>query len=56
MNGGRMQQENTSLFLWILELVLRILDVYPGSRILIFTHLGSRISDPGYKNSKKREG
>ncbi len=36
--------------------VLRIRDVYPGSRILIFTHLGSRISDPGSKNSNKREG
>jgi hypothetical protein len=30
----------------------------PGclSRMLIFTHLGSRISDPGSKNSNKREG
>jgi hypothetical protein len=36
--------------------VLRIRDVYPGSRILIFTHPGSRISDPGSKNSKKRDG
>jgi hypothetical protein len=27
--------------------VLRIRDVYPGSRILIFTHSGSRISDLG---------
>jgi hypothetical protein len=42
--------------------VLRIRDVYPGSRILIFTHLGSRIPDPGSripdpgsKNSNKRE-
>ena len=35
--------------------VWRIRDVYPGSRILIFTHLGSRISDPGSKNSNKRE-
>ncbi len=41
----------------------RIRDVYPGSRIRIFTHpgsripdLGSRISDPGSKNSNKREG
>jgi hypothetical protein len=25
-------------------------------RILIFVHLGPRILDPGYKNSKKREG
>jgi hypothetical protein len=30
--------------------VLRIRDVYPGSRILIFTHPGSRIPDPGSKN------
>ncbi len=36
--------------------VLRIRDVYLGSRILIFTHPGSRISDPGSKNSNKREG
>jgi hypothetical protein len=30
----------------------------PGclSRILIFTHPGSRIPDPGSKNSNKREG
>ncbi len=34
----------------------RIRDVYPGSRILIFNLPGSRISDPGYKNSNKREG
>ena len=27
--------------------VLRIQDVYPGSRILIFSHPGTRISDPG---------
>ena len=27
--------------------VLRIRDVYPGSRILIFTHPGSRIPDLG---------
>jgi hypothetical protein len=27
--------------------VLRIRDVYPGSRILIFTHPASRIPDPG---------
>ncbi len=35
--------------------MLRIRDVYPGSRILIFTHPGSRIPDPGSKNSNKRE-
>ncbi len=34
--------------------VLRIRDVYPGSRILIF--YPSRISDPGSKNLNKREG
>jgi broad specificity phosphatase PhoE len=38
------------------QLVLRIRDVYPGSRILIFTHPGSRILDPGSKNRYKREG
>ncbi len=36
--------------------VLRIRDVYPGSRILIFTYPGSRISDPRSKNNNKREG
>jgi hypothetical protein len=36
--------------------VLRIRDVYNGSRILFFTHPGSRISDPGSKKSNKREG
>ncbi len=34
--------------------VLRIRDVYPGSRILIFTHPGSRISDP--KTAMKDRG
>jgi hypothetical protein len=37
-----------------IEAVLRIRDVYPGSRILIFTHPGSRISDP--KPSTKERG
>jgi hypothetical protein len=36
--------------------VLWIRDVYPGYRILNFTHPLSRISDPGSKNSNKREG
>ncbi len=36
--------------------MLRIWDVNPGSRILIFTHPGSRISEPGSKISNKREG
>jgi hypothetical protein len=35
------------------QAVLRIRDVYPGSRI---SDPGSRISDPGSKNSNKREG
>jgi hypothetical protein len=34
--------------------VLRIRDVYPGSRILIFTHSGSRIPDP--KTAIKERG
>jgi hypothetical protein len=34
--------------------VLRIRDVYPGSRILIFTHPGSRIPDP--KTATKERG
>jgi hypothetical protein len=36
--------------------VLRLRDVYPGSWILIFTHPGSQIPDPGYQNSNKKEG
>ena len=38
-----------------LQWVLRIRDVYPGSRILMFTLPGPRISDPGSKNRNKRE-
>jgi hypothetical protein len=34
--------------------VLRIRDVYPGSRILIFAHPGSRIPDP--KTATKERG
>jgi hypothetical protein len=34
--------------------VLRIRDAYPGSRILIFTHPGSRIPDP--KTATKERG
>jgi hypothetical protein len=34
--------------------VLRIRDLYPGSRILIFTHRGSRIPDP--KTATKERG
>jgi hypothetical protein len=35
--------------------VLRIRDVYPGSRILIFTHPGSRISDLGSRIQKQQQ-
>jgi hypothetical protein len=35
--------------------VLRIRDVYPGFRILIFTHPGSRISDPGFRIRKQQQ-
>jgi hypothetical protein len=35
--------------------MLRIRDVYPGSRIVIFIHPGSQIPDLGSKNSYKRE-
>ncbi len=35
--------------------VWRILDVYLGSRILIFTHPGSRIPDPKTLRKQKRE-
>jgi hypothetical protein len=34
--------------------VLRIRDVYPGARILVFTHPGSLISDP--KTAAKERG
>ncbi len=42
----------------MLKSVLRIRDVYPGSRIQDpdFAHPGSRILDPGSQNSNKREG
>jgi hypothetical protein len=35
--------------------VLRIRDVYPGSRILIFTHSGSRIPDLGSRIQKQQQ-
>jgi hypothetical protein len=41
------------LNVWLVA-VLRIRDVYPGSRILIFTNPGSRISDP--KTTTKERG
>jgi hypothetical protein len=43
------------IFLYLIPVsVLRIRDVYPGSRILIFTHPGSRIPDP--KTATKERG
>ena len=41
-------------FIYITVAGLRIRDVYPGSRILIFTHPGSRIPDP--KTATKERG
>jgi hypothetical protein len=35
--------------------VLRIRDVYPGSRILIFTHPGSQIPDPKTATQERGE-
>jgi hypothetical protein len=35
--------------------VLRILDVYPGSRILIFTHPGAWIPDPKIATKERGE-
>ncbi len=35
--------------------VWRIQDVYPGSRILIFTHPGSRIPDLGSRIQKQQQ-
>jgi hypothetical protein len=35
--------------------VLRIRDVYPGSRILIFAHPGSRIPDLGSRIQKQQQ-
>jgi hypothetical protein len=37
------------------DAVLRIRDVYPGSRILIFTHPGSRIPDLGSRIQKQQQ-
>jgi hypothetical protein len=47
--GDDKNESNNFLFFIFLVPVLRIRDVYPGSRILNFTH-------PGSKNSSKREG
>jgi hypothetical protein len=42
------------MFFFCAKAVLRIRDVYSGSRILIFTHPGSRIRDP--KTATKERG
>jgi hypothetical protein len=55
-NRAEDSEDPRAFKLSLIYTVLRIQDVYPGSRILIFTHPGSRISDPGSKNSNKREG
>ncbi len=39
-----------------LQEVLRIRHVYPGSRILFFTHPGSRISVPGSNKQQQKRG
>ncbi len=38
-----------------LSRLMRIRDVYPGSRILIFTHPGSRILDLGSRIQKQQQ-
>ncbi len=51
------EHHHTQIGLTILTCVLdSVADPVCLSRILIFTHPGSRISDPGSKNSNKREG
>jgi hypothetical protein len=40
---------------YLFESVLRIRDVYPGSRILIFTHPGSRIQKQVEKRGVKKK-
>jgi hypothetical protein len=56
--GGAATGRHDGTTVWLIPVgimaVLRIRDFYPGSRILIFTHPGSR--NPGPKNSNKREG
>ncbi len=51
--------ETRGVYMWggsiALNAVLRIRDVYPGSRILIFTHPGSRIPDLGSRIQKQQQ-
>ncbi len=51
LTGGRLLY---IIFIYEYITVLRIRDVYPRSRILIFTRPGSWIPDPGSNNNKKR--
>jgi hypothetical protein len=49
--GGAKEKEKqgkeASFYIFAVKAVWRIRDVYPGSRILIFTHPGSQIPNPG---------
>jgi hypothetical protein len=48
--------ESIETIFWVKKIpVLRIRDVYPGSRILIFTHPGSRIPDPKTATKERDE-
>ncbi len=51
----RIRMRTPALFVSGFQAVLRIRDVYPGSWFLPIPDPGSRISDPGSKNSNKRE-
>jgi len=52
LSSNKNSKKNTDSYYFA---VWQIRDVYPESRILIFTHPGSRISDPGSKNSNKKD-
>ncbi len=51
LSGGRLLY---IIFIYEYITVLRIRDVYPRARILIFTRPGSWIPDPGSNNNNKR--
>ena len=55
IHAGRQGKDTFSLLWNKYKSVLRIRDVYPWSRILIFTHSGSRISDPGCRIQKQQQ-
>ena len=48
-------KSNHSKVKLLMTMSQRIRDGYPGSRILIFTHPGSRISDPGSRIQRQVE-